>query len=123
MANYQWHYKKDSDAWHEPELFNVYFGGAPVGRVKRDQYGPKQGVWQWSGRWGGLVDGKPTLSTGESDSLESALDALRNTAIEIAQEHPQVMRWVFEHSPQGRPYADAFLAALRTHTKKGQPEG
>ncbi|AVX04259.1 hypothetical protein MXMO3_01733 [Maritalea myrionectae] len=71
---------------------NVFFGDAVIGRVTRAEHGPREGKWKWNGRWGGLVDGRPVANSGECDSLEEALVALRACAVRTAQNHPNIMR-------------------------------
>ena len=85
---------------------NVYFGEFPIGRVTRAEHGPREGKWKWSGRWGGLVNGGAVENKGECDSMEEALEALRNCAVRTARDHPDIMRRVFGYYPDNRGAED-----------------
>ncbi|WP_162889204.1 hypothetical protein [Maritalea myrionectae] len=91
---------------------NVYFGDAAMGRVSRYEHGPKEGLWKWNGRWGGLIDGQPVTNSGICDTMDEALECLRETAIDLANRHPHVILWTFEHDPYARGQKQAYLAEL-----------
>lgn len=113
-----WHHKPDLPDRDQEIIRNVYFGDAAIGRIRKVEHGPKKGKWQWSGRWGGLVDGKPVQNSGECDDREQALAELRSTAIEQAKIHPSIMLWVFEHQPYGKHKAQYYLTLLQSENTK-----
>lgn len=112
MQKPRWHHKLDSNAWHEPNLRNVFFGDVSIGRVYCEGFGPSKDVWKWTGRWGGLVDGKPLTNSGRTESMETALEELRQAALDLGRQHPDQMLWVIDSDPYGRGRADEMLSIM-----------
>lgn len=113
MKKPYWHHKPDLPDRDQDIIRNVYFGDAAVGRILYVENGPQKGNWKWSGRWGGLIDGKPVMNGGQCETREAALNELKETAISIANAHPSIIAWVFEHDPYSISYVDEYMAALR----------